>query len=300
MPPADRRPDDAPEETGATETPSSAFRVFGRIGQEPMWFEEQEAPAPPVEPDEHADAFAFEADDEPSASGPFDFAPDDEHDDPFAAEPDAWAPAGAAREEDDDLAFAGLPVQGFGAPLIPAGDADEAASERGAASTHGAPRSPRPAEARELGDVDGRADSGVAGRVAARSEVGATSASTERASARDADDDATPWYRNAACWAHLSPLGASVLLLTGLGLVPPLLIENTAGRRDEFVRDQAREALNFQLNVLLLNLAALVTLTAPLVWPLSIAFAIVLPIQAAIDANRGVRHRYPIVPRWLD
>ncbi len=290
MPPADRRPDDAPEDREATETPSSAFRVFGRIGQEPMWFEEQEAPAPPADPDEPAEVFGAEIGDELSASGAFDFAPDEQRDDPFAAEPDAWAPGGgvgarerrssAAREpvgpsqsvpsrsvpsrpaparpaspgstaEDDDLAFAGLPVQGFGAPFVDAGDADDAPLEAPAARA-------------------------------------------------GADDGATPWYRNAACWAHLAPLGTSVLLLTGLGLVPPLLIENTAGRRDDFVRDQAREALNFQLNVLLLNVVALLTLTAPLVWPLSIAFAIVLPIQAAMDANRGERHRYPIVPRWLD
>jgi uncharacterized Tic20 family protein len=108
------------------------------------------------------------------------------------------------------------------------------------------------------------------------------------------------WYRDPAFWVHAVPLAGTVLILTGFGLVPGLLIENTAGRRDDFVRDQAREAINFQLNYLLLNLAALITFTAPVIWPLSLAFGIVLPIQAALDVKAGKRHRYPLVPRWLD
>jgi len=109
------------------------------------------------------------------------------------------------------------------------------------------------------------------------------------------------WFRDPACWVHLLPIAGSVLILTGFGLVPALLIENTAGKRDEFVRDQAREALNFQLNLALINLVALVVFwLAPFVWPFTLAFGIVLPIQAAIDVRHGRRHRYPIVPRWLD
>jgi len=108
------------------------------------------------------------------------------------------------------------------------------------------------------------------------------------------------WYRDPAFWVHATPLAGTVLILTGFGLVPGLLIENTAGRRNEFVRDQAREAVNFQLNYLMLNLAALITFTAPVVWPLSLCFGIVLPIQAALDVKNGKRHRYPLVPRWLD
>lgn len=116
----------------------------------------------------------------------------------------------------------------------------------------------------------------------------------------DATETRPDWYRDPAFWVHAIPLAGSVLILTGVGLVPGLLIENTAGRRDDFVRDQARESVNFQLNYLLLNLAALITFTAPVVWPLSLAFGIVLPIQAALDVKQGRRHRYPLVPRWLD
>jgi len=109
------------------------------------------------------------------------------------------------------------------------------------------------------------------------------------------------WFRDPACWVHLLPIAGSVLILTGFGLVPALLIENTAGKRDEFVRDQAREALNFQLNLALINLVALVVFwLAPFVWPFTLAFGVVLPIQAALDVHKGRRHRYPIVPRWLD
>ncbi|MCA8978802.1 MAG: DUF4870 domain-containing protein [Planctomycetes bacterium] len=136
---------------------------------------------------------------------------------------------------------------------------------------------------------------------AAEPEEDAPAPEARRALAPAVAAEARPdWYRDPAFWAHVTPLAGMLLILTGFGLVPGLLIENTAGRRDDFVRDQAREAVNFQLNYLLLNLAALITFTAPVVWPLSLAFGIVLPIQAALDVKNGKRHRYPLVPRWLD
>lgn len=124
---------------------------------------------------------------------------------------------------------------------------------------------------------------------------------TNRPTEPAADVEARPeWYRDPACLVHLIPLAGTLLILTGFGLIPGLLIENSAGRRDDFVRDQARESINFQLNFLMLNLLALITFTAPIVWPISLCFGIVLPIQAALDVKSGKRHRYPLVPRWLD
>ena len=127
-----------------------------------------------------------------------------------------------------------------------------------------------------------------------------TPATTSTPATTHTDSSRPDWYRDPAFWVHVVPLAGTVLILTGFGLVPGLLIENTAGRRDDFVRDQAREAINFQLNYLLLNLIALITFTAPVVWPLSFCFGIVLPIQAALDVKNGKRHRYSLVPRWLD
>ena len=63
-------------------------------------------------------------------------------------------------------------------------------------------------------------------------------------------------------WSGMRRFGAPRAVEPPIEPGKRFLIENTAGRRDDFVRDQAREALNFQLNVLLLNLVALVTLTA--------------------------------------
>jgi uncharacterized Tic20 family protein len=96
-------------------------------------------------------------------------------------------------------------------------------------------------------------------------------------------------------WAMLAHLGGIVLLV-----VVPLVLRQTAGRSSPFVRDQATEALNFQLTVLV---AALVSLFC---WVILVGIvmsavvgigSIVLTVIAAIHAHRGERYRYPVAAR---
>src|SRR5580765_4921464 len=99
--------------------------------------------------------------------------------------------------------------------------------------------------------------------------------------------------RQWAMFAHLSALVA--IWLGGLGFLGPLIVWLIKKDELRFVDDQGKEALNFQLNVLLLTVvmgiiaAPLIFLTLGLgiflVIPLALllgAIAIVMPIVAAI------------------
>lgn len=92
-----------------------------------------------------------------------------------------------------------------------------------------------------------------------------------------------------AAGAHLIALFFSV--------VGAIIITVVVGRQNPFVRQHARQAVNFQLNVCAGGLiGALLTAIAPafiLTWvPLAIA-ALVLPIVATVRANRGEWQPYP-------
>lgn len=125
------------------------------------------------------------------------------------------------------------------------------------------------------------------------------------ASATGPDNEARNW----AVAAHLS------WLVTVVGVPPPIgplvvwLI-----KRDEhpFVDDQGKEALNFQISILIYavvgGIAAvifgIVTLGIGLlaVIPVVILFlllAFILPIIAAVKASDGERHRYPLTLRLI-
>jgi uncharacterized Tic20 family protein len=111
-----------------------------------------------------------------------------------------------------------------------------------------------------------------------------------------------------AVFAHLSALLGG-MLTSGAGIfLGPLIIWLVKKDTMPFVADQAKEALNFAITVLL-AFAALVILTvitfgvgAVLSVPLGLVIAIaalVLIIIAAIKANEGIAYRYPIALRLV-
>lgn len=92
-----------------------------------------------------------------------------------------------------------------------------------------------------------------------------------------------------AAGAHLIALFFSV--------IGAIIVSVVVGKQNDFVRQHARQAVNFQLNLCAgALLGALLTAIAPafiLTWvPLAIA-ALVLPIVASIRANRGAWQPYP-------
>jgi len=121
----------------------------------------------------------------------------------------------------------------------------------------------------------------------------------------DADRDARQW----AMFAHLSTLVAS--LLGGLTFLGPLIIYLVKKDDHPFIADQGREALNFNLSMLLYTivlaivffLLAVVTLGIGFILfvlfiPLGIAY-IVLTIIAGMKANKGEAYRYPLTIRMV-
>lgn len=122
-----------------------------------------------------------------------------------------------------------------------------------------------------------------------------------------AQPPATTNPRQWAMWAHLSALAGLVI---GFNFVGPLiiyLIKKDEG--DPFVRDQAAEALNFNLSffiylavgsivtfVLILVLIGLLLL--PLLAAMIVAW-VVFVIIGAVRANNGELYRYPLTIRFV-
>ena len=117
------------------------------------------------------------------------------------------------------------------------------------------------------------------------------------------DASARQW----AMFAHLSALLAA--FLGGLTFLGPLIIYLVKRDEHPFIADQAREALNFNLSVLIYSIAlGIVSFILTLILiglllfllfiPLAIAW-IVLTIMAGVKANNGEAYRYPLTIRMV-
>ena len=119
--------------------------------------------------------------------------------------------------------------------------------------------------------------------------------------ARVSGEDGTRRERLWAAACHLGGLTVFAGIPLGNLLVPGAIWLSWKGA-SAFVEDQAREALNFQLTVLLAGLGCGVLMLAALGIPLLVALAIadaVMVIRAGLDAKDGKRHRYPYVIRFI-
>ncbi|MGB0133199.1 DUF4870 domain-containing protein [Dokdonella sp.] len=112
-------------------------------------------------------------------------------------------------------------------------------------------------------------------------------------------------------WALLGHLSAfSAFIVAGLGCVlGPLIIWLIKRDTLPFAGDQAKEALNFNITILLAGLALWIVtvvtlgigllLTVPLGLAL-FAYWLVFTIVAAVNANNGIRYRYPFTLRLVE
>ena len=99
--------------------------------------------------------------------------------------------------------------------------------------------------------------------------------------------------RGWAVAAHLVPL-------IGLFFVGPLIIWLIKRGDDSFVEEHAREALNFQISVLIYGIVMAVTIIGLiLLLPLAI-FALVVAVIAAVKAANGEDYRYPLTIRLIN
>ncbi len=104
-------------------------------------------------------------------------------------------------------------------------------------------------------------------------------------------------------WGMLAHLSAFAGLLVPGGIfLGPLLIWLTRREQSAFVADQGREALNFNLTVLIgfLICGALVLVFIGLLLGMALGvYWIVMTIIAGIKAGEGVRYRYPVTLRLI-
>ena len=87
-----------------------------------------------------------------------------------------------------------------------------------------------------------------------------------------------------------------------LWFVGPLIVWAIYKDRDQFVKDQSTEALNFQLTLLIGYVVGIVLSTIGigivinfLIWVVSIVFS----IMAGVAANQGQQYRYPFALRLI-
>ena len=110
-------------------------------------------------------------------------------------------------------------------------------------------------------------------------------------------------------WALIGHLSALSAFVCGIGLVlGPLIVWLVKRDTLPFAGDQAKEALNFNITVTIAGVALIVltfitfgigiVLTVPLGLVLFLGW-LVLTIIAAINANNGVRYRYPLTLRLV-
>ena len=118
---------------------------------------------------------------------------------------------------------------------------------------------------------------------------------------RVVDPQAQEWERLYATFLHLSTLTFHF----GIPVIPGLIMWLIKRDRSPFVDDHGREAVNFQISLLLYALiiipvVGIITCTLGFILYIPLyALGIVGMIMAAIAANRGEYYRYPATIRFL-
>lgn len=120
-----------------------------------------------------------------------------------------------------------------------------------------------------------------------------------RNSPRHTDPQATPDQRTYALFMHLSILLFHVVL----PVAPVLILWLIKRRESHFIDDHGKEALNFQISLILY--AAVSTTLVPICalgligYAVIYALGIVGMVMAAVAANRGEYFRYPATLRLI-
>jgi uncharacterized Tic20 family protein len=112
------------------------------------------------------------------------------------------------------------------------------------------------------------------------------------------DDNARQW----GMLAHL--LGWVITVFSLLGVIGPLIVLMTKKDEHPFINDQATEAVNFQITLLLINVVFVVIAIATcgvggVLFLITYVMNIILGIIAMINANKGVAYRYPMTIRLI-
>ena len=116
---------------------------------------------------------------------------------------------------------------------------------------------------------------------------------------KEVSKDARMW----AMWCHLSGLAGFLPIVPGIGcVIAPLIIWQMKKEEDPFVDENGKEALNFQISMLIYGVVAGLLIFACIgfvLLPAVVIFDIVFLIIAALKANKGENYRYPLTIRFV-
>ena len=112
------------------------------------------------------------------------------------------------------------------------------------------------------------------------------------------EEDARQW----AMFCHLGALSHYIGIPFG-GLIVPIVLWQMKKEDHPLINDQGKEAVNFQLTVLI---AALICVPLVFVFCIGVFLAIALGVAniifvilAGLEANKGVYYRYPYAIRFI-
>lgn len=110
--------------------------------------------------------------------------------------------------------------------------------------------------------------------------------------------------QNERIWAMFCHLSAFAGFIIPFGsIIGPIVVWSI--KRDQYplVDDQGKEAINFQISMLIYFIISAVLILLLVGIPLLIAiffFRIIITVVAAVKANGGVRYRYPVSIRFIN
>jgi uncharacterized Tic20 family protein len=122
---------------------------------------------------------------------------------------------------------------------------------------------------------------------------------SQASAAPDVSSPASADERTWAMIAHFSALAAFIVPPIG-GVLGPLIVWLAKREQSAFVAEAAKEALNFNISVLLAGVACVVLVFVFIGIPLSaalFAFWLIMTVVAGIKASEGVHYRYPVALR---
>lgn len=181
-----------------------------------------------------------------------------------------------------------------------------------ACSICGSEAAPDPGASGPTGSSSPHADPAGAGPTGTGSTAGAATATPPRPTmAASLTSEQRAW----SIGAHLGGLGLALSSAAILGFVAPLVVWLVRKDEDPYTEHHAKEALNFQLTVLLaivaftvllipgviigvLTLGVGLVLGAVAVAAATVAW-FVLPIIATVKASNGEGYRYPLTIRFI-
>ncbi len=117
---------------------------------------------------------------------------------------------------------------------------------------------------------------------------------------KEVNKDARMW----AMFCHLGGLAALLPILPIVGgIIAPLIIWQIKKDEHPFVNEQGKEAVNFQISILIYELVAGILMFAlcvgALFLPAVMIFSIIFLVIAAIKANNGFHYHYPLCIRFI-